>query len=96
MSKIYMIEIYEPEFDSEYLLRYVFRDSADAEEFALSLAEEKAYDNFIHAIYNLGMTPDEYFAHMEHLKSYSRVKTLEYYLYLYTGIDYEVIEGKLL
>lgn len=98
MSKIYMIEVYEPEFDSEYLLRYAFRDSADAEEFALSLAEENAYHNFIHAMYNLDLfkTPDEYFAHMEHLKSYSRVKTLEYYLYLYTGIDYEVIEGKLL
>lgn len=98
MSKIYMIEVYEPELDSAYLLRYVFRERSDAEEFALSLAEENAYRNFIHVMYNLNLfkTPDEYFAHMEHLKSHSRIKTLIGYLCLYTENYYEVTEGVLL
>lgn len=98
MSKVYMIEVCEPELDSAYLLRYVFRERSDAEEFALSLAEENAYRNFIHVMYNhnLFKTPDEYFTYMEHLKSHSRIKTLMCYLYLYTESCYEVTEGILL
>lgn len=96
MSKVYLIEVYDSELDDAYLLHYVFKKRADAEEFALSLTEEKVYCSFIHAMYYQGFTPEQYLSYMKEIKDYSRFKTLECYLYLCTGVRYKVIEGVLL
>ena len=69
-----------------------FNSLADAEEYVLSIAENRAYDGFIESINLTDITLEQYFNCMEEETSCSRFVTYWGNTYDYFTYDYHIYE----